>query len=217
MKTPPPAEVLAALAHLAQQPLPEPPALPADLPLLPLRNALLTAGAVAPLSISRPSTIAAVHAARPNDWIAVFSQRAEDIDSPTLEDLHPVGCAAKIVKALPHEQGLWLVVRAVNWITLDAITQTTPYIRVRASRFDVSPETNDEVTRIELALRQRARTLAASSPNAEKLIALLEGLPALQLADAVVANLPVSVDDKAAYANESSLLARLERALKLAE
>jgi Lon protease-like protein len=218
MKTPPPAEVVAALASLAQQPLPEPPELAGDLPLLPLRNAVLAAGAVAPLSIARPSTLAAVQAARAtDDWIAIFTQRSEDVEAPQREDFHPVGCVAKILKTLPQQESLWLVVRAVSWVTLADITQTAPFLRVRAALFEVSLETNDDVVRIERALRERARALAATSPNAAQLIALLDTLSASALADAVVANLPASVEDKAAYAGEATLRGRLERALELAE
>lgn len=61
------------------------------------------------------------------------------------------------------------------------------------------------------------KTLAASLPGGERIAAMIEKMGPLELADATVANLPCPVEEKAAYANESGVVARLERALALVD
>jgi hypothetical protein len=61
--TPPPSEVEQSLLELSSLEFP-PLTLPAELPVLPLRNTLLSVGAVAPIQVGRASSLAALEAAQ---------------------------------------------------------------------------------------------------------------------------------------------------------
>jgi hypothetical protein len=96
MSSPLPREVEQALVRAISSEMRDPVALASALPLLPLRNAVLSVGSFAPLSIGRPTSLAAVATARKRgDMVAVFAQKDDTNEEPTDQDLHPVGCAAR--------------------------------------------------------------------------------------------------------------------------
>ena len=76
------------------------------------------------------------------------------------------------------DDGLWIVVRAVQWIELQAIEQTEPYVRARVTRFTVHEQPSAEVNQLEQTLRSRLRAFAASEPSLrarlEYVLALLD-------------------------------------------
>jgi len=193
-----------------------PPILPdAVFPVVPVRNALLTAGSVAPLGIGRPTSVAAVRAAeRAGAVLALFTQKDEANEAPSADELHPVGCAARIVSTLDvPDRGFWIVVRATAWIALSAIERTEPFLLARVEPFAIATGAEDEVKALEAEVRKRVTAYAATLPDAEILLRMIERMDALALADATVANLPDSIDAKARYAAEPSLAARLRHVL----
>jgi hypothetical protein len=188
----------AVLAAAASRPKPREIVAAAVLPVLPLRNTLLAVGAVAPLDIGRPSTLAAIACARAlGDLMAAFSQRDASNEAPDESDMHPVGCLVEIISAIdvPGRPTKAVVVRAAQWIHLDALVEREPFLRARVSPFEV---TEQDVARI-----------AKSLPGGDRLAAMTTRMNARELADAVLANVPCSVDDKARCASEPSLAKRI--------
>ncbi|MEP7126585.1 MAG: LON peptidase substrate-binding domain-containing protein, partial [Byssovorax sp.] len=78
-----------------------------ELPVLPIRNAVLFPGNVAPFDVGREKSVALVEDVDnlPGPVIAIFAQRDPSTDDPGAEDLYPVGCAARVLKALKHSSG----------------------------------------------------------------------------------------------------------------
>jgi ATP-dependent Lon protease len=148
--------------------------------------------------------------------LAIFAQTDESNEAPGQADLHPVGVAARLVALVEtQDRGTWIVVRSLRWIHLDAIERSLPHALARVSAFEVVEEKGAEVERLHRTLKERARAFAATLPDAERLRRLVEGMTALQLADATIANLTCPVSEKARYADEPSLLRRLEIVLAL--
>jgi Lon protease-like protein len=189
------------------------------LPVVPVRNALVTVGSIAPLGIGRPTSVAAVRAAaRGRGLLALFTQKDETNEAPTETDLHPVGSTAKIVSTLDVPgRGFWIVVRATAWITLGSIETTTPYVAARVHPFEIEASATEEVLEVDARLRELVKAFVATLPEAEALLRMTERMSPLELADATVANLPAPLDDKARYASEASLAARLRSALAMLE
>ena len=77
------------------------------LPVLPIRNAVLFPGAVAPFDVGREKSVALVEEmdSFSSPVIAIFAQRDPATDDPGFDDLYPVGCAARVLKALKHSSG----------------------------------------------------------------------------------------------------------------
>ena len=217
-QTPLPAAVeQALLAEASAAPKPVKKA-PERLPLVPLRNSLLSVGAVAPLDLARPTSRAAVERAGAGDrLVAVFSQRDEANEAPEEADFHRVGTLAFVSAAVPHDGGLWVVVRALAWLRLVGLEAAGSHRLALVEPFTVREEAGPEVARLEQALRARVRAFAATLPDPEPVLAQTERLSALELADVTVANLTCTVADKARYVSETSLVKRLEQVIALTD
>ena len=73
-----------------------------ELPVLPIRNAVLFPGAVAPFDVGREKSVALVEDIDnlTSPVIAIFAQKDPSTDDPGQDDLYPVGCSARVLKAL---------------------------------------------------------------------------------------------------------------------
>src|SRR5215208_6117118 len=78
-----------------------------ELPVLPIRNAVLFPGAVAPFDVGREKSVALVEDLEnlSQPIIAIFAQRDPNVDDPSQNDLYPVGAAARVLKSLKHSTG----------------------------------------------------------------------------------------------------------------
>jgi Lon protease-like protein len=213
-----PEQVIEAMSEAASsKPKPRAISTATSMPVVPLRGALLVAGALAPINVGRASSIAAADAARrAGGLLAVFSQKEATNETPSRTDLHPVGCIGQIISTVEGDPyGTFIVLRGAQWITLEGIEQTEPYIIARVAPFDVHLDDAAEVGRLEHVLREKVNALATTLPGGERIRAMIDKMNALELADATIANLPCSVDDKARYAGEPSVVARLKHVLTL--
>ena len=87
-----------------------------ELPVLPIRNAVLFPGAVAPFDVGREKSVALVEEVENLDSpvIAIFAQRDPATDDPGADDMYPVGCAARVLKALKHSSGNYSLILQGN-------------------------------------------------------------------------------------------------------
>ncbi len=102
----------------ADSPAPERPdaSSPIDIPtdaliLIPMRNLVLFPGLVVPLTVGRDSSVAAAQAAaRQERRVGIVLQRQPETEAPALDDLHPVGTEAAILRYLTTPDGTHHVV-----------------------------------------------------------------------------------------------------------
>src|SRR5216684_600233 len=116
-----------------------------ELPVLPIRNAVLFPGAVAPFDVGREKSVALVEDVDNlvGPVIAIFAQRDPSTDDPGAEDLYPVGCAARVLKALKHSSGNYsLILQGLTRIRLDSVTSNNPYLKAKIRRLD-EPQVED--------------------------------------------------------------------------
>src|SRR6478752_9168684 len=127
-----------------------------ELPVLPIRNAVLFPGAVAPFDVGREKSVALVEDVDnfPAPVIAIFAQKDPATDDPGADDLHQVGCAARVLKALKHSSGNYsLILQGLTRIRLDSVTQTSPFLRAKVTRVE-TPATEDvEAEALAMSLR----------------------------------------------------------------
>ena len=100
------------------------------LPILPLRNMVLFPSSMLSVSVGRESSLRLIRDVdETKETIAVFCQQQPDIEDPGLEDLHPIGTSAKIVKVLDLPDGSTSVVLlGIERINLIDINQRRPYL-----------------------------------------------------------------------------------------
>src|SRR5215470_2087779 len=114
------------------------------LALLPVRNMVLFPQMLLPLSVGRPSSIAAVQAAMATEEkeIVVVAQRTDAIESVKWEDLFTIGTRATIRKmSRPAEGLIEMVVQGMERVTLLKAEQTEPFYKVN---FQPNPLPDDK-------------------------------------------------------------------------
>src|ERR1700759_2615372 len=139
-----------------------------ELPVLPIRNAVLFPGAVAPFDVGREKSVALVEAVDnlTSPVIAIFAQRDPSTDDPGREDLHQVGCAARVLKALEHSCGHHsLILQGLERIRLDEITQSGPYLKAKVARLNESNSGDDEAEALSMSLRDIAKQVIQLMPE----------------------------------------------------
>ncbi len=78
--------------------------LPATLPVLPVRDAVVFPGTTVPLSVGRARSLAALDEAGASGLILVATQRDPKQEEPAIEGLHPIATVAKIVRTADARQ-----------------------------------------------------------------------------------------------------------------
>src|SRR4029453_4412278 len=132
--------------------------IPAELPILPLRETVLFPNSFMPLAVARESSVRLIDDAIANGkLIAVFTQRDASVEEPGQADLYTVGTATHIHKMFKLPDGsLRLIVQGLARLTLDEVVATQPYLRARLHA--VSEDTN-EGDRLEIdALARNIKT-----------------------------------------------------------
>ena len=191
-----------------------------ELPILPIRNAVLFPGAVAPFDVGREKSVALVEDVDNLDApvIAIFAQRDPSTDDPDQEDLYPVGCAARVLKALKHSSGNYsLILQGLTRIRLDRVQQTSPYLLAKIEKIQ-EPETEDvEAEALALSLRDIAKQLIQLMPELPREAgSLIDSIQAPgALADLVAANLDAPVDEKAHLIETLDVKERIRKVLRL--
>ena len=80
--------------------------IPAELPLLPLRNTVLFPGVVIPITVGRDKSIKAIAESYKTDkLVGVLAQKDSNVEDPGVDDLVSIGTVAKIVKLIKMPDG----------------------------------------------------------------------------------------------------------------
>ena len=191
-----------------------------ELPVLPIRNAVLFPGAVAPFDVGREKSVALVEDVDnlPGPVIAIFAQRDPSTDDPGAEDLYPVGCAARVLKALKHSSGNYsLILQGVTRIRMEHVITHTPYLKAKIKRLD-EPQVEDvEAEALAMSLRDIAKQVIQLMPELPREAAsLVDSIQAPgALADLVAANLDAPVEEKATLIETIDIKDRIRKVLRL--
>lgn len=109
--------------------------IPAELPLLPLRNTVLFPGVVIPITVGRDKSIKAVNDAYKTDkLVGVVSQKDSLVEEPTVSDLVNVGTIAKILKQIKMpDGGTTVIIQGKKRFKIDEITSQDPYFKAKVT------------------------------------------------------------------------------------
>jgi len=107
--------------------------IPAELPLLPLRNTVLFPGVVLPITVGSDKSIKAVNDAYKADkLIGVIAQKDSTVEEPTLSDLEEIGTIAKIAKLIKMpDGGTTIIIQGKRRFKIDEITSEDPYFKAK--------------------------------------------------------------------------------------
>jgi ATP-dependent Lon protease len=191
-----------------------------ELPVLPIRNAVLFPGAVAPFDVGREKSVALVEDVDnlPSPVIAIFAQKDPSTDDPGAEDLHSVGCAARVLKALKHSSGNYsLILQGLTRIKMEDVTQGAPYLKAKVKRLEETGLDDDEAEALSMSLRDIAKQVIQLMPELPREAgSLIDSIQAPgALADLVAANLDAPVEEKAGLLETVDVKERIRKVLRL--
>src|SRR6267378_1845893 len=102
---------------------------PAELPILPLRGVVIFPSAIAPLLISRGTSLRLVEDALVGDrMLGLVAQKNAEDESPGHEGLYSRGTAGRILKMLKYPDGsVRILVQGLRRIEVQHYTKVEPY------------------------------------------------------------------------------------------
>jgi ATP-dependent Lon protease len=143
--------------------------LPADLPILPLRNTVLFPGVVIPITAGRDKSIQLINDANATDKIiGVVSQKNEEDEDPSESDINRVGTVARILRVLKMPDGnVTVILQGKKRFEIDKVTTVLPYIKATIKEVpEERPKPKDkEFSAIIDSVRDIAIQIITESPN----------------------------------------------------
>lgn len=143
--------------------------LPAELPILPLRNMVLFPGVVIPITAGRDKSIRLINDANADSKIiGVVAQKDESVEEPGQNDIHPVGTVARILRVLKMPDGnTTVILQGKKRFEIDTVTAEQPYLRATTKEVsEVKPEQDDaEFRAIIESIKDLAIQIIKESPN----------------------------------------------------
>lgn len=120
---------------------------PAEIPLLPLRNTVLFPGVVLPITVGRDKSIKAVTDVYKGDkLIGVIAQKDAEVEDPTITDLEEIGTVAKIIKLIKMpDGGTTVIIQGKKRFKIETIHSEDPYFKAQISvlQEEEAPKTGD--------------------------------------------------------------------------
>ena len=176
------------------------PVIPEDATIiLPIRNTLLFPGVVLPLTIARPSSIAAVQeAARGARKIGLLLQDDPNTEQPEPEQLRRVGTIAEILRYVTSEQTHYVICRGLRRFRIREFLPGHPFLVARVKEIGVSEVITPEIEARMRLLKMRARDAIQLLPNLPQEIGpAIEGLDSPSaLADFLAGIIDIPIAEK---------------------
>src|SRR5437660_4877404 len=142
--------------------------IPAELPILPLRDTVLFPNSFMPLAVAREASVRLIDdASGGGKLIGVFTQREASVEEPLQDDLYPVGTVTAIHKMFKLPDGsLRLIVQGLARVQLDRLVQARPYLRAAVTLADdqLRDEDHLEIDALQRNIKSNFQQVVSLSP-----------------------------------------------------
>jgi ATP-dependent Lon protease len=186
--------------------------------LIPMRNTVLFPGVISPLTVGRPSSIAAAQeAVRTSKPIGFLLQREAEKNDVKANDLYWVGTSGNVVRYITgNEGGHHLVVQGQKRIRVLEFLEGWPFLVARVAAVEAGDETNPEIEARFLQLKQQATEAIELLPGAPgELSLVVQGMTSAGLLADMVGNLlDVKSADKQDLLETFDLKRRLDKVIE---
>jgi ATP-dependent Lon protease len=190
---------------------PQTPQLPSELPVVPLRGAVVLPLTVAPLGVNRPMSVEAINRALAGDRMVLLLLQHQESDDPGPDDVHRVGTVAIVRQMAKAQNGMRVLVEGVARAKAEELTSDNGLLQARLTPLVESSERSVEIDAHVRRLQElvdRALSLATGlSPDIKALVASLDD--PLRLAYLLASLLDMKAEDKQQLLEENSVLAKL--------
>ena len=194
--------------------------LPDSLAILPLRNTVLFPGVVIPITAGRDKSIKLINDANAaGKDIGVVSQKNEDVEDPTENDVHSIGTVAKILRVLKMPDGnITVILQGKKRFEIDKVISEIPYIKASVKNIKESkPAKKDkEFDAIIESIKELSIQIIKESPNipTEATFAIKNIESKSFLINFVSSNMNLSVKEKQELINITDLKSRALETLR---
>ncbi len=197
------------------------PAIPINLPLLPLRDVVVFPHMVIPLFVGRPKSIKALEAAMEAERrIMLVAQKTAAKDDPLVSDMFDVGCVSTILQMLKLPDGtVKVLVEGQQRATINSIEEGELHFSAVITPIEVMPEAvekargkSSEIEALRRAVMQQFDLYVKLNKKIppEILTSISSIDDAGRLADTIAAHLPLKLENKQAVLGLSGIKERLE-------
>ena len=188
------------------------PPLPNELPVVPLRGAVVLPMTVAPLGVSRPISIEAINKALAGDRMVFLLLQKNDNDDPGVDDLHRIGTVAIVRQMAKGQGGMRVLVEGVARVRAEFLQKEgahmTALIKPLPEQSERSLEIDARVRRLQ-ELVDRALSLATGlSPDIRTLVTSLDD--PLRVAYLLASLLDMKPQDKQRLLEEDNISIKLD-------
>ncbi|NVK52308.1 MAG: endopeptidase La [Flavobacteriaceae bacterium] len=142
--------------------------IPAELPILPLRNTVLFPGVVIPITAGRDASIQLIKDANAGDKIlGVVAQKNPEVENPTENDIYKIGVVAQILRVLKMPDGnTTVIIQGKKRFEVNQIVQNEPYLKATTKEAleDRTDEFNKEFDAIIDSIKEQALQIIKINP-----------------------------------------------------
>ena len=188
------------------------PPLPPELPIVPLRGAVVLPMTVAPLGVSRGVSVEAVNRALAGDRMVLLLLQKNDSDEPTADDVHRVGTVAIIRQMAKAQTGMRVFVEGLTRARAESIDTSHGFFTAQITAL---PEPSERSLEVDARVRRlqdlvdRALSLATGlSPDIKTLVMSLDD--PLRIGYLLASLLDMKAEDKQRLLEENSLTVKLD-------
>ena len=191
---------------------PSAPGLPSELPVIPLRGAVVLPMTVAPLGVSRPLSARGINRALAGDRMILLLLQKNDVDDPSPDDLYRVGTVAIIRQMAKAQGGMRVIVEGTvraraEFLQIEKESMVA-LIKPLPEPSERSIEIDAHVRRLQ-ELVDRALSLATGlSPDIRALVGSIDD--PLRIAYVMASLLDVKAEEKQRLLEENNLVAKLD-------
>lgn len=198
------------------------PDIPTEINILPLRDSVIFPMLIAPLSVSRPTSIKLIDESvvASQRMVGTVAQRNPEVDDPSFDDIHAIGCVVIIRTLMKGTDNVRMIVQGTARFRIAEQLQSTPFLRAKIEVLEDEPVAEEKVEETE-ALRRSVAALFEQavrlSPNLpEDLASLTQSVSEPHtMADLIAAHTPFSIEDKQAILADTNVTSRLRRLLAI--
>jgi ATP-dependent Lon protease len=188
------------------------PPLPSELPVVPLRGAVVLPMTIAPLGVSRPMSSEAINRALAGDRMVLLLLQKNDADEPGPDDLYRVGTVGVIRQMAKAQGGMRVLVEGIARARAEFLQSDKGFYRALAKPL---PETAVRTIEIDARVRHiqelvdRALSLATGlSPDMKALVATMDD--PLRIVYLLASLLDLKPDDKQKLLEENDIIVKLD-------
>src|SRR5437762_5210410 len=173
---------------------------PSVLPILGLSDIVIFPGMVAPLLVDTAQSIRLIDDVVEGDrLLGLVLQRKPELDTPTPEELHEFGCAARVLKMLKFPDNTVRVLVEGLWrIHITGYESQTPYLRAKIEVLKDIFHESVEVTALARNAHRQFQEIIKLTPalsDQVKIAALNTEVPG-NLSDLIAANLNLNLEER---------------------